>query len=117
MRKSVLLSVCVICIVAVFLLILPFLLFVLSLRGMSENTVVMTLESPEGGYFVQVIDNDQGALGGATIVEVYESQSFLGRHKKVSRVYTGEWGEYRTMEIYWKDEHCLVINAVEYRIE
>lgn len=100
-----------------FLLLLPFLLFVLSLRGMISETVVMTVESPDGTYFAQVIDSNQGALGGATIVDVYKNQSFLGKHKKVDRVYIGQWGEYRDMILYWKSEHCLVINGIEYHIK
>lgn len=116
MKKTVLLSVCAICLVLVLMMCLPFLLFLLSLRGISENTVVMTQESPEGTYFVQVIDSDQGALGGATLVEVYENRKIFGRYKKVERVYMGEWGEWQTMNIYWKDEHCLVINDREYRV-
>ena len=113
MKKTVLLWSCV----ALLLLLLPFVLFVLSLRGLSQNTVVQTLDSPNGTYFAQVIDSDQGAMGGATIVEVYQSNSFLGRHKKVDRVYTGRYGEYKTMEIYWKDDTCLVINGTEYPIK
>lgn len=112
MKRTVLL-----CIVAVFLLLLllslPLLLFVLSLRGMSVDTVVMTLESPDGTYVAHVIDNDQGALGGATIVKVQKTKGF----KKSRRIYIGEWGEHRTMDIYWKDDRCLVINGVEYPIK
>ena len=31
--------------------------------------------------------------------------------------YFGEWGEFENMQNYWKDDNCLVINSVEYRIE
>lgn len=117
MKDSVLVSICVICIVVVFLLSLPSLIFILMLGSIGENTVVKTVESPDGTYFAQVIDSDQGALGGATMVEVYENRKIFGRYKKVDCVYMGEWGEWQTMEIYWKDEHCLVINSVEYPID
>ena len=69
----------------------------------------------------QVIDSDQGALGGNTIVDVDEKGSFnllLFRiEKKPQRVYLGEWGEYEGMQIHWKDDDCLVINSVEYELE
>ena len=115
--KKTILCVFAACCLAVFLMVLPFLLFVLALGGMSENTVVKTVETPDGAYFAQVIDNNQGALGGATLVEVYENKKVWGRYKKVERVYSGKWGESHTMEIYWKDEYCLVINSVEYPID
>lgn len=37
--------------------------------------------------------------------------------KKPQRVYFGDWGEFVNMQIYWKDDGCLVINSVEYEIE
>ena len=85
-------------------------------RNFGENTVVQTVESPDGAYYAEVIDSDQGALGGDTIVDVYE-KVFFNISKKSQRVYQGDWGEFRDMEIYWKDEHCLVINSTEYTIE
>lgn len=95
-------------------------LFVL-LGDMSKNTVVETEESPSGKYYAQVIDNDQGALGGATIVDVYKKRGInillFKIQKKPERVYLGEWGEYEDMEIYWKDDKCLVINSDEYDIK
>lgn len=116
MKRTVILWICA-ALLLLLLMLLPFLLFLLSLRGLSQNTVVQTLQSPEGTYFAQVIDSDQGAMGGATIVEVYQSQSFLGRHKKVGRVYTGSYGEHKTMQICWKDDHCLIIDGIEYPIK
>ena len=103
------------CLVVLLCLLLPFFLFLQALDGMTENTVVMTLVSPQGTYTAKVINSDQGAMGGNTLVEVYKGGLF-GREKKVDRVYTGPWGEYETMEIYWKNDHCLVINSVEYMV-
>lgn len=40
--------------------------------NIGQNTVVQTVESPSGKYYAQVIDSDQGALGGDTLVDVYE---------------------------------------------
>ena len=86
-----------------------------------ENTVVKTVESSSGEYYAQVIDSDQGALGGDTLVKVYQDRGINALifkiEKKLQRVYFGEWGEFNNMKIHWKDNNCLVINSVEYEIE
>lgn len=86
-----------------------------------QNTVVHTIESPSGNYYAQVIDSDQGALGGNTFVDVNEKSGInmiLFRiEKKPQRVYIGDWGEFEDMQIHWKDDGCLVIDSVEYKIE
>lgn len=106
------------------LMILPvgyfsFLLLIFSNIG--QNTVVQTVESPSGKYYAQVIDSDQGALGGDTIVDVFEKSGIhailFKIEKKPQRVYLGDWGEFEDMQIHWKNDHCLVINSVEYKIE
>lgn len=86
-----------------------------------QNTVVQTVESPSGKYYAQVIDSDQGALGGDTLVEVYqkpEIRTLLFKiEKKPQRVYSGDWGEFESMQMHWKSDQCLVINCVAYEIE
>lgn len=86
-----------------------------------QNTVVKTVESPSGRYYAEVIDSDQGALGGDTIVNVYEKSVInfilLQIEKKPQEVYFGEWGAFKNMKIYWKNDHCIVINSVEHEIE
>ena len=106
------------------LMVLPigFFSFIALIFGnISQNTVVKTVESPNGKYYAQVIDSDQGALGGDTLVDVYEKSGvnlILFRiEKKPQRVYFGDWGEFKNMQIHWKDDNCLVINSVEYEIE
>ena len=100
------------------LLFFSFLAFVFGNIG--ENTVVQTVTSPSGKYYAQLTDNDQGALGGATIVKVHEVSgidTFLFKaEKKPREVYYGHWGEFMDMQIYWKDDECLVINSVEYTL-
>ena len=88
--------------------------FVAVLKDFSKKTVVQTIPSPSGKYYAQVIDHDQGALGGNTIVEVYKKSN---PKAKPQTIYDGEWGEYKTMEIYWEDDNCLVINGIQYKIE
>ena len=89
--------------------------------NIGQNTVVQSLESPGGKYCAQIIDSNQGALGGDTLVEVHEKggvNAILFRVEKAPQlVYVGEWGEFENMQIYWKDDACLVINSAEHEIE
>ncbi|MEE1199626.1 MAG: hypothetical protein U0L09_03145 [Christensenellales bacterium] len=89
--------------------------------NIGQNTVVKTVESPGGEYYAQIIDSDQGALGGDTLVDVYEKGGIdlmlCQIEKKPQRVYLGDWGEFENMQLHWKDDHCLVINSTEYAIE
>lgn len=105
-------------------MILPvgFILFIgLVFGSIGQNTVVQTVESPDGNHYAQVIDSDQGALGGDTLVVVHENsgiRTFLIEiTKKPQRVYIGPWGEYMGMSIWWKNENCLVVNGTEYIID
>ena len=106
------------------LMILPICFFsfiALIFGNIGQNTVVQTVESPSGKYYAQVIDSDQGALGGDTLVDVYKKSGInlilFKIEKKPQRVYFGEWGEFENMQIHWKDDNCLVINSVEYEIK
>lgn len=95
--------------------------FTLIFGNIRQDTVVKSVESPSGAYYAQVIDSDQGAMGGNTLVNVYESREFNALvfrvSKKPQKVYQGRWGEFEDMDIYWKNDKCLVINSVEYEIE
>ena len=99
-----------------------FLIFIALLFGnMRQDTVVQQLDSPSSAYYALVIDSSQGALGGDTHVDVYKNGGInlilFKITKKPQRVYFGDWGEFETMRIYWKDDTCLVINSVPYEIE
>ena len=118
------LSLKIIALVLSALMILPigFFSFIALIFGnIGQNTVVKTVESPSGKYYAQVIDSDQGALGGDTFVDVYQKcgiNALLFKIKKnPQRVYFGDWGEFKNMQIHWKNDNCLVINSVEYEIE
>lgn len=57
------------------LMVLPigFLSFIVLIFGdIGQNTVVQTVDCPSGEYYAQVINSDQGALGGDTFVDVYK---------------------------------------------
>lgn len=88
--------------------------------NIGQNTVIQSVLSPDGTYYAEVIDSDQGALGGDTFVDVYENRGINALvfriFKEPKRVYYGAWGEFKNMEISWKDDNCLVINSVEYEM-
>lgn len=89
--------------------------------NIGQDAVIQTVESPNGAYYAEVLDSDQGALGGYTLVNVHETKSInavvFRISKKPQDIYYGDWGEFQDMEVYWKSENCLIINSVEYPIE
>lgn len=106
------------------LMVLPigfFSMAVLLFGNIGQNTVVQRVESPSKQYYAQVVDRDQGALGGDTLVDVYErngiNMTFFQVKKKPQRVYVEEWGEYESMEVHWKNDKTLMMNSMEYTIE
>ena len=93
-----------------------------SLFPIGRNSVVQSLPSPGGTYCAQVIDSDQGALGGDTIVEVYEPQKrvnllLIELRKDPQLVYLGNWGEFENMNLRWESEQVLLINGRSYEVE
>lgn len=107
-----------------FLLIYPMIFITMIISMMANfgaNTVIQTLESPDGKHYAQVIDSDQGALGGDTLVNVYTTAKLnafvFTIDKKPQQVYLGHWGEHKNMKIHWQDHRHLVINSKIYEIE
>lgn len=83
---------------------------------------VQTLTSPDRNYRAEVIDVNEGALGGATIVEVYDlRKQFDGivflLQKEPQIVYHGDWGKFKTMKLEWESEQVLLINGRSYEVE
>lgn len=120
--KPLVLKITALTLSALMLLPICFFGFMIFIFGnIGQNTVVQSVESPSGAYYAEVVDSDQGAFGGDTLVDVYENKGINALvfkiSKKPQRVYFGEWGEFKNMEIYWKDDGCLVINSVEYEIK
>lgn len=89
-------------------------------QNFGVNIVVKSAVSPQKTYTAEVINNDQGALGGSTLVSVSEDKKIdllICEFSKVPIcVYVGEWGDFDQMEISWKDEETLLINQKEYKI-
>lgn len=107
------------CLLIVLLLFISFI--DLTFGDFTSNTVVKSVASPQNTYVVEVIDNNQGALGGATYVNVQSNSKpidiLIGKYAKSPiHVYTGDWGEFENIKIQWKNEHILVINNKEYNI-
>lgn len=96
-------------------------LAVVSFANFGVNTVVDRIHSPDKTYYIEIIDSDQGALGGDTIVYAHKNSKlnlfFLTISKTPQRVYIGKWKEYEKMQIKWKSENCLMIYSDEYYIE
>ncbi len=97
----------------------PLVAVAIAFGGMGQNTVVRTLPSPQGMFVARIVDSDQGALGGDTLVEVQRSGSPVDVGIGVFnpawvRVYAGEWGEAQTMQLVWADEQTLVIDGQAY---
>lgn len=118
------LSVKIISLTLTAVMILPFAcidFFALTFGNFGLNTVVQSVESPDGAYCAQVIDSDQGALGGSTLVQVCKRAQFdavLFRvEKRLQTVYAGKWGEYQNMQIDWEGNNTLIINGIPYKIE
>lgn len=78
---------------------------------------VQSLPSPDGSRCARIINSDQGATGGDTLVEVVEETNLLlYRVEKRQRVYVGPWGHWEAMQIRWKNDYCLVIDGTEYEV-
>ena len=88
--------------------------------GFTVSTVVKTIDSPSGKYYIEVIDADAGATGGSTLVEVnekFEINLIIFKIAKKSKIiYNGRWREYENMKIYWKNDNSIIINEKEYII-
>ena len=105
------------------LLSVPLLIFsvlLLVFDSFGVNTVIDTIPSPDGTYYAEIVDSDQGALGGDTVVNIHKNSRLnlliMTVNKTPQRVYIGGWREYETMDIYWEDEMCLVINSKKYTV-
>ena len=87
--------------------------------SLGQETVVRTLESTGGTYYAEVIDRDEGALGGHTNVNVrrkgLDAHVFEILHRPTC-VYSGPWGAHETLEIVWKSDSILVVDGVEHKV-
>lgn len=100
------------------LILASFMFFACFLGNIGETRVVETVWSPDGRHYAELVDDDQGALGGNTIVNVYPrgklDLGLIRFCRRARNVYWGNWGEFNDMTIEWKDNDTLLINGKEY---
>lgn len=107
---------------AFFIIYLLAFYFALMFSGIALETVVRTVPSPNGKYEAQVIDRDEGALGGSTYVYICEKQGDISLfpftfQKKPRKIYSGDWGEFEILVPYWTEENSVVIFGKEYELQ
>lgn len=89
--------------------------------GFGYIEVIQQIDSPEGTYTAQLIEVNEGALGGATLVKIWDNARtvHLGptcltpAHQEA---YRGDWGEFMDMTLSWQDDSTLLINERAYPI-
>lgn len=92
-----------------------------TMQGISTDTVINTVSSPQNTYRAEVVDHDEGALGGKTLVNIRDNRKtipiLIGELvAEPVCIYTGEWGEFEHMQIDWADDHTLVINGDRFSV-
>ncbi len=100
------------------ILVLPIFLFIM-LSDFGARTVIAREVSPDMRYCAEVIDDDQGALGGATILTVYRldgsfSIGSFDFRKSQTELRSGPWGEFVSLS--WQDSEHLSMNGMIYEI-
>ena len=115
-KAAVSIFLCLMCVV----LVMSSIFFAL-FGTLGETKTVEIAGSPKGIYRAEVVCIDQGALGGNTVVDVYDCRKELDLHfvrifKKPERVYIGEWYEYEDMMLAWSGDKILVINDRQYQL-
>ncbi len=119
MKKEMWLAIIAGLVLCAAILLTPILLLGSALGGISAQTEHARIESPDGSRWAVLIESDQGALGGATIVRVEEKPTkilFFTIPGKTERVYLGPWGEHEFLKLEWKNEKILLIDGKEYAI-
>ncbi len=94
---------------------------VLIFGTLAQYTVVNTIKSPNETYYIEIIDNDQGALGGDTIIYLYENKGInaviFKTYKKPTRILQDDYGAHTNMDIHWENDQLLIINSKEYDVK
>lgn len=101
--------------------ILPiYCVFIFTAIGAREDTVVQTSVSPQGTYVAEVIESDQGALGGDTVVAVRRNKKLFFAVCEVrpsaQEIYRGGFGEAATLCIQWHSDSVLQIQGETYSV-
>lgn len=95
--------------------------FDLTFGSIGKITVIQEAVSPDGSYTAQLIDDNQGALGGSTLVKVTQADilplGFAAFRPETKTVYNSSWGEFMTTTLSWADETTLLINDTPYPVQ
>lgn len=86
----------------------------LILPPFGHNEIVQTRYSPNAVHRAEIVANSQGALGGATWIEVTNLDKnislLIGELRTAPhRIYSGRWGEFHTMTLRWETDEILHI--------
>lgn len=89
--------------------------------GKADDVVLNTVYSPNETYYVQVVDDNQGAQGGNIIVKAYENSGFDAALFSVSKrpvvVYIAKYEETApTVAIGWDGEETVLIDEKAYTV-
>ena len=110
------------------ILVIPICLFILfgSLLSDFPTDIEIACEvSPDKTYCAELIDHDQGALGGSTTLYVYKYDKYdksfsigpfefiKGKDKK--EIYDGRWCEFPSL--HWEDNDHLTLNGTTYSMD
>lgn len=81
---------------------------------------VQELPSPDGEKVAALIDDNQGALGGNTLVNVRYRDvlplGFGGLRPDSKQIYRGSWGSHKQITLFWHDENTLLIDDIPYNV-
>ena len=96
------------------LLIVPTWFFCL-LGSIGYVKTVRTEISPDGRYVANVVNADEGALGGSSYVEVHRSRGldlgFMEIDFGYRQVWYGEWWQYDHILLSWREDNSLAVNS------
>ena len=99
-------------------ILIPFLFF---LNDFGATTVVREVKSPNEAYTAVLTDNDQGALGGNTVIEIMKNpiNLFFGTFTSDYHVKFDEWAGVEFLSeitFEWKDNETLLYGNTEISI-
>ena len=96
--------------------------FYFLIANFGKTTVYRTVESPDSTYRAEIVDSDNGALGGNTVVKVFNDKKnydfFIFRfYENPEIVYIGDWGKFDSLNVYWSDVNTLTVEDETYYFE
>lgn len=95
--------------------------FDLTFGRIGKTTVIESLPSPDQSRTAQLIDDDQGALGGSTLVRIVHKDilplGFAGFRPMTRTIFCSSWGEFETTSLSWLDDSTLLVNDTPHTID